>query len=356
MEDVDFHYIGESGSTIYRILFHNYDNAMSIKMTEDEKSKFVLKTEEAFFFLVDQGNKHGFNVDGILEIPDFNGSTCFTIAAVCSWNIMMYIIERDIKINSIKIDMENGSTAFNHFDSAIQAMKRGINPYVIDYNGDSGKSLYPLNFVSDEAKRLLSTFSRSIHFSMENIECEQFCPADCPSKFKRFYYKNGPLVEMTDENRIGEGGFGMVYKQEFHGKPMAMKCTPLGGLNWHKRVGEAIENLEDSIFEMRIQTASAGSGVIVPVAYVRQQDQEQDGNGEWIAWNYDIYIYPLYDHNLYELHQNYYEQFYDEILRNFLSQCLTRICSLGKFNFSESIIINFEFYRISLVFQNFERL
>ena len=221
-------------------------------------------------------------------------------------------------------------------------MKKGINPFVIfsrwsfDHEGRSGISMFPSHFESAEAKRLLASFSRSVHFSIEDIDCEESCPTDCPSKFERFYYKNGPLIEMTEENRIGEGGFGLVYRSLFHGKPMAMKCTSLGELEGRENLGrkmkDELEYLEENIHELRMQSAITGPGVIVPVAFVRQQDQEQDENGEWIALNYDIYIYPLYDCNLYQLHQNHYGQFTDEILKNILSQCLTRKCSSRIFN------------------------
>ena len=67
-----------------------------------------------------------------------------------------------------------------------------------------------------------------------------------------------------------------------------------------------------------------GSGIIVPVAFVRQQNQEQDGNGKWIAKNYNIYIYPLYDCNLDELHGNYFDYFTEEIIADIIHQCFIR--------------------------------
>ena len=60
---------------------------------------------------------------------------------------MLYIIKRGIKrgikVNSIRIDMKNWKPGFNYFDFTIQVMKKGINPYVIDYDGNSGKSYGP---------------------------------------------------------------------------------------------------------------------------------------------------------------------------------------------------------------------
>ena len=337
MNQVDFEYVGVIGVTIYRMCFQEITDASS-QIPLAELLSLVAKTEKIFFFLVEQGIKNGYNVDSILEIPDSDGGTCFHYASLCSPDIMLYIIRRSIKVNSIKSDMlvpgfwmlDPGS------DLTIELMEKGINPYVIDSDGNSQISMFPSIFESKEAKRLLATFSRSVHFSMENIDCTKSCQADCPSKFKRFYYKNGPLVEMTEENRIGCGGFGMVFRQLFHGKPMAMKCTYLGELedpeNQDRSVVMSVDYLERNISELRIQSAIKGPGVIVPVAFIRQQDQERDENGEWIALNYDIYIYPLYDCNLYELHQKNYHQFTDEILKNILSQCLTSLETLDNHN------------------------
>ena len=332
MKEVDFGYVGDSGCTIYRACFDKYLTARETKLSSDRLVSLIMKTEEIFFFLVEQGNKNGYNVDAILEIPDNTGNACFPVASQCSFNICNYIIARNIKVNSITTYMMVPS--FKSSKLTIQMLKKGINPYVINFDGVDVIHYNPSSFENEEAKRLLAEMPRSVHYSIEDIDCEESCPADCTSEFKRFYYKNGPLVEMTEDNRIGKGGFGWVYRQIFHGKPMAMKCIPLGELidleNQDTFVQTAVDYLERNIFELRIQSAIVGPGVIVPVAYVRQQDQEQDENGEWIALNYDIYIYPLYDINLYQLHENFHDQFSDEILLNILHQCLTRKGSISR--------------------------
>ena len=326
MDQVDFGYVGDLGMTIYRVCFQKYENALFWRKPKAELSKMVDKIERTFFVLVEQGINHRYNVDSILEIPDSHGGTCFQIALKFSRKIVMFFLERDIKVNSIQLDMQ--VPGFRWPDLTIQIMKKGINPYIIDDGGKSKINRSPTQFEGEDAKRLLTTFSRSVHFSIEDIQCKESCPADCPSKFDRFYYKNGPLVEMSEQNRIGKGGFGLVFQSSFHGKPMAMKFTLVGYQdNSERSFVKRVNYQEENISELRIQSTIVGPGVIVPVAFVRQQDQEQDENGEWIALNYDIYIYPLYDCNLHELHENYYCQFTDEILRNVLSQCLTRKCS-----------------------------
>ena len=93
---------------------------------------------------------------------------------------------------------------------------------------------------------------------------------------------------------------------------MAMKCMLMGKMEERDYVKQAVSDFEKNISELRIQIATVGSGVIVPVAFVRQQNQEKDENGKWIPKNYNIYIYPLYDCNLEEFHDKYYDQFTEE--------------------------------------------
>ena len=85
---------------------------------------------------------------------------------------------------------------------------------------------------------------------------------------------------MTDANRIGQGGFGKVFKGLFHGKEKAMKCVLIGRIEWQENVKDSVSDLERNISEIRIQMASGGTGIIVPDAFVRQQNQEKDDNGK----------------------------------------------------------------------------
>ena len=323
MEQVDFGYVGRNGFTIYNQCFQKYIEArFTLKRPEAKWKKMVSKTETVFDVLVKEGNKRGSNVDEILEIPTSSGSTCFDIASQCSWKIMKYIIERGIKVNSIRTNMM--VPAFKYPDLAIPMMEKGINPNVIAYDGNNSIDIFPSSFKSEEATKLLARFPRSTHFSIEDINCENTCPSDCKSTFKKFYFKNGEFVEMTDANRIGQGGFGSVFKGSFHGKDKALKCVLIGQIHLQSKVKDAVSDLEENIAEIRIQMASGGSGIIVPEAFVRQQNQEKDDNRKWIAKNYNIYVYPLYDCNLYELHENHFDQINEAILGNIIHQCFIR--------------------------------
>ena len=334
MEQVDFDYVGRNEFTIYRASFEKYiksrfklDQKTKIRMErpKSEWFKVVIETEAVFDFLVKQGIQNGYDVDAILEIPDSTGWTCFSIASDCSENISNYIISRRINVNSIDTIMRVPD--FKYPSLSVQMMENGINPYVIRYDGDSQVDKYPSSFENEEEKRLLVTFSRSVHYSIEDILCKESCPTDCNSRFKRFYCNDGPLVEMTDQNQIGSGGFSMVFKELFFGEPMAMKCMLMGKIKNRTWTFQAVSDLEKNISEYRSQIATVGSGVIVPIACVRQQNQEKDNNGKWTANNYNIYIYPLYDCNLDELHGKYFDKFTEEIIADIIHQCFIRIGS-----------------------------
>ena len=323
MEQVNFGYVGDDGFTIYRQCFEKYlRSRFVLKRPESEWSKIAIKTEVLFENLVAVGIKNGYDVNSILERPDSRGDTCFDIASRFSDKICNNMINRGFNVNTIRTDMMVRD--FRNPKLAIQLMEMGVNPHIIDCDGKSQIDYYPTSFESEEAKRLLAKFPRSIHYSMEDIECPSTCQEECSSKFKKFVCKNGSLVQMTDHKRIGSGGFGMVFRELFHGKAMAMKCTLMEKLIKRDVVSEAVSDVEKNNSELRIQIATVGSGIIVPVAFVRQQNQEKDANGKWIAKNYNIYIYPLYDCNLDELHGNYFDYFTEEIIADIIHQCFIR--------------------------------
>ena len=289
MDRVDFGYVGDDGFTIYRQCFEKYlRSRFVLKKPESEWSKIGTETEDLFENLVAMGIKNGYDVNSILEIPDSRGDTCFDIASRFSDKICNNMINRGFNVNSIRTDMMIRD--FRSPNLAIQLMKMGVNPHIIDCDGKSQIDYYPTSFESEEAQQLLAKFPRSIHYSIEDIECPSTCQGECPSKFKKFVYKNGSLLEMTDLKRIGSGRFGMVFRELFHGVPMAMKCMLMGKIEKRDVVSEAVSDVEKNLSELRIQIATVGSGIIVPFAFVRQQTQEKDANGKWIAKNYNIYI------------------------------------------------------------------
>ena len=166
---------------------------------------------------------------------------------------------------------------------------------------------------------------------------------------KAFYLNNGPLVGMNDENQIGKGGFGNVFKGHWHQEKVAFKCVPVDlGTTAHKETEEYLDRNPElrglsypQLIRFHKETEEfsrpfslAGPAILQPIAFFRQQEQINDGEktryGDiwWKPRNYNVYVYPLYDCNLYELHNDYHDIFNDQILEHILSQCLISLNTL----------------------------
>ena len=324
MDDFNFGFINTNGATIYGICFERYLNARWTLNKQQEKwSKLVPKVEETFFWLIEQGQKKlGIEaVNEIIQRPSSNGSTCFFLATQCSPKIAKFILSQDIKINSIQTDMIIPS--FEYPELAEQMMIRNINPKVISYDGISQFERCPNSFKNSKCKELAQRFPRSIHFVTEDTICSKNCPNNCKSNLKAFFCENGPLVDINDNNKLGTGGFGTVYGGIWHGEDVAMKCILIGEIQSQNFADDAVADFEKNISEYRSQLVAKGSGVIIPYAMVRQQNQEFK-NGKWVPLNFNVFIYPKYDCNLYEFHKNHYHQFNDDILQNIFENCLIR--------------------------------
>ena len=324
MNEIDFGYIGIGGFTIYRNSFNKFIIARFVlKISESERSKLIPKVEETFFWLVGESQKRlGTEaVNKIIEIPSSSGSTCFEVATACSPKILKFILNQEIRINSIQTNMT--IPWFQYPELAEQMMIKNLNPKVIRYDGTSELERWSNSFLDPKCNELAQNFPRSVHFVTKDTECDKNCPNTCMTKLKAYFFENGPLVDINDNNKLGTGGFGAVYGGKWHGKDVAMKCVWIDQIPERYWVADAVTDFEKNISEYRSQLMAKGSGVIIPYAMVRQQNQEFE-DAKWIPLNYNIYIYPKYDCNLYELHENHYNQYTDEIVRDILHQCLTR--------------------------------
>ena len=363
MKQIQFDDVDSDGLTIYTIFLRRtrriYRELTAKKRgivkeelsrpIEDKLSQLIEKTETVFNLLLEEGIQNEYrlqknelfrNVDLILEYPDLTGSTCFSYASEFSEIICNKIMDRGVTVNYINSSMMVPSFKFP--DLTVPMMNNDINPYVISHTGKSQLDDYSTNFASPETTQLLNRFKttdgqvKSVHFSTEDIDCTE-CKPECPTKFKRFHPKNNALVQMIEENQIGSGGFSRVYKGVFHGQHKAMKCIPLIVMPEHNFISDAVSELEKHMSEIRVQIAASGPGVVIPEACVLQQNQEKDANDKWIAQNFSIFIFPLYDYNLCKFYDKYQAQFTDKILADIIHQCFTRNDFFCVTTFSDSV-------------------
>ena len=216
MKKVNFEYATEE--TGCNLFFTSFQPIIRLKPTSKNESKWlplVPQIEKRFEYLIAESTKRidDKTLDTILETPSSMGWTCLLAASmISSEKIMDFILQRQIPINSIELN--NELVYFNLPQYTVELMKRGVNPKIVRYDGQSSLDRFKASFENDEAMRLVEKFPNSIHFTTTDIYCEDFgCETpNCPSRYKRFYYKSGPLVEMTAKNKIGSGGFGNIYK------------------------------------------------------------------------------------------------------------------------------------------------
>ena len=294
-------------------------------------SHLVPAIEERFEYLIAECEKKidKKTLNSILEIPTTSGCNCFRDATKFSEKITNLLLKRGLSINSI--NLSNEVAYFEFPQHAAEMIARGVNPKIIRYDGKNSLERFKDTF-SDT--KLMDAVNHkypdpiTTHFATQDIKCPERCPnrnGECPSRFEKFYYKNGSFVEMKRDNKLGSGGFGRIYEGKFHGEEKAMKVIPID-LKYHLIIKDAVFELEKNSAEYRTQLFIKGPGVINPDAFIRQQNQERV-DGKWIAKNYNIYVFPVYHCDLYQLHKDYYNEFTDEILKDILQQCLTRKCS-----------------------------
>lgn len=145
---------------------------------------------------------------------------------------------------------------------------------------------------------------------------------------KPFKIGQGEYMQADDSTRIGQGGYGTVFYGKWHGLDSAFKYLSIRKeSNSQLLVIDVVNTYYKRITEYRKQfdiSINLNSGVIIPNAFYRQQIQVKDDSGNWIAENYDVFVYPRYDCNLHELHERYFSKFDKEITLNILEQCFTR--------------------------------
>ena len=131
---------------------------------------------------------------------------------------------------------------------------RGVNPYVIDYSGESEFVFEKLSSLSN-----LPT-SKSIFFSIQSFEC--FCDHKCGSDLSTpWFYKNGVFDGQFDRI-LGKGASGVVLHGFCHGFEAAFKFVEVEQQEFKEYAEDALDELNRKLGEMRSVQTTAGSKIV----------------------------------------------------------------------------------------------
>ena len=257
-----------------------------------EKFQQLLRHVEAMFrklveFADFENNQE--KMKRILEMTSKNGSALILDAtAYCSMEIINYLLKNNININNCDTKF---MTAYFENAEITKLIVDYVNPKIISYLGRS--HLYdrnPENFTGS-VKSAAEEYPNSIHVAVTDQECKDGCLSDCNSKLVAFYYKNGPYVQRSETNRLGQGAFGTVFRGKWHG--------------------------QDAVFN-----------ILKPLGHLRQQEQSLDkSTGKYVAENFEVFIFKRCRMDLERFRNDQYPKLQDfdcQLLLFIMKECLKR--------------------------------
>ena len=336
MHQVDFGHVDTLGGTLYHRCIQPY----IAKFTHKKRSKFTeeetaQRTLDNLFYLIDKGDQHKADLQKILSQPNQIGDTVFQVMCynMGGTPIVDFLLRWNVDINIVKLDFGTCNLiTVPEYNEILLARK--MNPKIIDSTGQSPLDvLQKSSFsISPKLQKLINIYPNAVYYSTVPQTCNAECPQYCKSKMEPFRIGmngNGEYITANDSTRIGQGGFGTVFHGKWHGKDSAFKYILIRDEknNNTNYVHEAYNHFNKNIIEYREQldvSKNPNSGVIIPNAFYRQQLQDRDTNGKWVAYNYNVFVYPRYDCNLHQLHNDYYTVMDKDIKMNIIDQCFKR--------------------------------
>ena len=337
MHEINFDYSDEIGATLFHSCIRSYVSRSTKDQTDLNLTMkdTIQRTIDNLFYLMEKGEQYTSDIQKIVSRPNHIGETVFhtMFYSLGDKAVIKFLINWNIDINIVKLNFDTCNLA-THPEYNEILLKKKMNPKII---GESGKS--PLDgltrssiSLSPQLQKLVNIYPNAVYFSTVPQICDDGCTKLCKSRMEPFQIGlngDGQYITANDKTRIGVGGFGTVFHGKWHGRESAFKYILIRdetSKNW-KYVHEVYNHFNKNIIEYREQldvSRNPNSGVIIPNAFYRQQLQYQDDHGQWIACNYNVFVYPRYDCNLHELHTNHFTKMDKKIKLNILDQCFTR--------------------------------
>ena len=129
---------------------------------------------------------------------------------------------------------------------------KGVNPFVVDYGGDTLFQIFNLGDLSN-----LPT-EKSVFFTTRPLPDEFEEKSDFADPW---FYRTG-VFDGKFRSVVGRGASGMVIKGEWYGKKAAFKFVGVGTQSFPKDLRDAIKSLDEKLSEMISISALEGSKIV----------------------------------------------------------------------------------------------
>ena len=238
-------------------------------------------------------------INRIIESPDHSGETVFSHACNLSENISEWILNRNIDVAFVD---NMWRTSIFLFESNVEKMiKKGINPFVVDY---SGKAEFELQNFANIDQTLLQSFitgeitngKTEAYYSFQDSKCNDECPKSCNDKMKKFRLYTGKR-EFGREQR---GGEGIVSFGQWHKKPAAFKRLKLGEIEYVGNLTDGILNAQKTRAEFETASKLSDPHILKVLHVFRYQETEKIGNHQ-VLENWTIIVMEKHEKNIGEL-------------------------------------------------------
>ena len=279
-------------------LINNQNNCLVNKI-----ANLMTKTEEIFFYLISTAEEHigEEEINRIIESPDQSGQTVFGGASNKSEKISGWILDRNIEVAFVD---HKWMTPQFWFESNVEKMlKKGINPFVVDYEG---KSQFDVRNFKKVDEKLLEPFitgnfkgeRTEAFYSFHDSECNEKCGNLCKDKMFKFKLYTGKR-KFKNEKR---GGEGIVSFGTWHRKPAAFKSLELGKIQNpdSEKTIDSISNAEKTRAEFETVSKLSHPNILKVFHVFRYQETEKVGNYRSID-NWTIIVMEKHDKNIGEL-------------------------------------------------------
>ena len=264
------------------------------------------KIEEIFFFLISAAKEQldEEEIDRILESPDHSGQTVFKGASSKSEKISGWILDRNIDVAFV--DHKWMTPQFCFKSNVEKMLKKGINPFVVPYDGKSEFVRRQKRIFADINQKLLQPFltgkitdvRTEAFYSFQDSECNEKCENSCRDKMLKFKLYAGKRNFKNGKR----GGEGIVTFGTWHREPAAFKLLELGkiGMPDSGHTKDAISNAKKTRSEFETVSKLAHPNILKVLHVFRYQEAEKFLNTLSLQ-NWTVIVMEKHEKNIGEL-------------------------------------------------------